>query len=112
MPGFWDGSNRKDTLPKNWVQIRKQILARDGNRCQAVLESTGWLCGELGNQVDHIDRFGSQTDPNNLQVLCEWHHARKSSAEGAAARAPRITNARPKKKHPGLIDPPSEVPPF
>lgn len=112
MSGQWAGSNRRQSLPENWPEIRQRILARDGRRCQAVLESTGWLCGQPGNQVDHINRFGSQTDPNNLQTLCAWHHARKSAAEGNQARAPRPTDKRPKKRHPGLLPEPEEIPPF
>ena len=102
MAGNWEGSRRTETLPENWPELRQQILARDGRRCQAILESTGQKCGAPGNQVDHINRFGSQTDPNNLQVLCSWHHSKKSSTEGNQSQSPRPTMSRPKPKHPGL----------
>lgn len=116
MPGYWDGSNRRDTLPENWSQIRRTVIARDGGRCQAILESTGMKCLEPATDVDHINRFGSQTDLSNLQMLCSWHHARKSSVEGNQVKRAYVSNKRPPKRHPGLIQdkPPVETdtPPF
>ncbi|MFD1714169.1 hypothetical protein ACFSBZ_06780 [Amnibacterium flavum] len=37
----------------------------------------------------------------NLQALCAFCHARKSSAEGHAARSARATRNRPAEEHPG-----------
>jgi 5-methylcytosine-specific restriction endonuclease McrA len=44
--GPWEGSTRRERLPKRWPSIRRRILARD------------WLCAICGTspstQVDHI----------------------------------------------------------
>jgi hypothetical protein len=40
---------------------------------------------KAGNNIDHILAIkmgGSRTDGNNLQTLCEYHHASKSANEG------------------------------
>jgi hypothetical protein len=37
-----------------------------------------------------------------LQLLCRWHHNKKSSREGNEAR-PRLTERRPSEKHPGIV---------
>lgn len=102
MPG-WKGSTRKHTLPSNWEStIRPRILARDGGRCTAIRADTDERCNDRANQVDHIDqsRRWDHSD-SNLTSLCEWHHARKSSAEGGRAKAARY--AASKRRHPGLI---------
>ncbi len=78
-----------------------RVLRRDAYRCQA-RDSTGALCGASANQVDHIIH-GDDHDEANLQALCRWHHARKSSAEGHAARAPRATQKREPERHPGML---------
>lgn len=96
----WDTSNRKAELPHDWQARRIRVLRRDSYRCQA-RDSQGRLCGAWANQVDHIER-GNNHDEDNLQALCRWHHARKSSAEGAAARRPRPTKAREREPHPAF----------
>ncbi|PPG39455.1 HNH endonuclease [Pseudoclavibacter sp. RFBA6] len=97
----WHTSTRRDELPADWQSRRVRVLRRDGYRCRAA-DSTGAVCGAPANQVDHIER-GSDHSHDNLQSLCRWHHARKSSAEGAAARRPRLTQARAAERHPGLV---------
>lgn len=96
----WSTSTRRSQLPPNWAAIRRIILTRDSHRCQA-RDSTGALCGEAANQVDHIIP-GNDHKPTNLQSLCRWHHARKSSAEGNAARRPRPTRVGPGETHPAF----------
>lgn len=115
MPGRWQGSSRRTTLPPNWnSEIRPAILNRDGHRCT-------WLdghddggfnayltgdydpadrCTELGTDVDHV---GDQSDhsPGNLRTLGSWHHNRRSSQQGNANRR-RYSNRRPAEPHPGL----------
>jgi hypothetical protein len=61
----WYTSNRRDRLPSDWLRRRAPVLARDS--------------------FDHIEH-GDNHDLSNLQALCRWHHSRKSSAEGIAAR--------------------------
>ncbi len=102
MPG-WKGSNRRNMLPRNWyTEIRPRILARDRGRCQWIRNDTEELCGAPANQVDHRnqERNWDHSD-SNLQALCEYHHAIKSSSEGGlAAAARRKTAAR--RNHPGV----------
>lgn len=97
----WTTSNRKTELPREWATLRKRVLARDGGVCQA-RDSQDRLCGAPANQVDHISR-GHDHTLTNLQALCCWHHARKSSTEGHAARAPRPRQARAAERHPGIV---------
>lgn len=95
----WEGSTRRATLPPNWASIRRAVLTRDGHACTWTDE--GRRCGAAANQVDHIDRPDDHTLAN-LRALCRWHHDRRSSAQGNAARR-RPTNRRPKDPHPGLL---------
>lgn len=97
----WDTSDRLSRLPSNWQTLRVRVLRRDSYRCQA-RDSLGILCGAPANQVDHIVA-GDDHSLDNLQALCRWHHDRKSSAEGHAARRPRPKRARDPEAHPGLI---------
>jgi 5-methylcytosine-specific restriction protein A len=97
----WDTSDRKARLPADWAKRRVRTLRRDGYRCQA-RDSLGIMCEAPANQVDHIIPSGSDED-DNLQSLCRWHHDRKSSAEGHAARRPRPRRARDPEPHPGTI---------
>ncbi|WVX88057.1 HNH endonuclease [Arthrobacter phage TforTroy] len=99
----WDTSNRKAELPADWTTRRVRVLRRDSYKCQA-RDSRGIKCGEWANQVDHIEP-GDDHSYENLQSLCRWHHARKSSAEGAAARRPRPRQRREPEPHPGMVRP-------
>jgi 5-methylcytosine-specific restriction protein A len=95
----WD-TDRKDRLPADWSTRRVRVLRRYSYRCQA-RDSLGVPCGELAHQVDHVIA-GDDHSLDNLQALCRWHHARKSSAEGAAARAVRAPRRRAPEPHPRL----------
>ncbi len=99
----WSTSNRKSQLPPDWDRvIAPAILRRDHHRCQHIREDTGHRCLAYANQVDHRDQSRSwDHSPANLQALCEYHHGRKSSAEGGrAAAAKRRNKAR---QHPGIL---------
>jgi 5-methylcytosine-specific restriction protein A len=94
MGNRWDTSNRRDTLPKGWDNLRARILTRDGHACT--------ICGHVANQVDHIVR-GAGDHPDNLTSLCDTHHAAKSALEGHdAMRAIRARTHRTPPRHPGL----------
>src|SRR5690348_10696518 len=97
----WDRtSRRKAELPANWKALRLEVLERDGYRCQWF--ENGKRCGKPANNVDHVKR-GNDHRKENLQALCEMHHARKSSREGKEARyglAPR--RGKRFEPHPGL----------
>ncbi|GGX02003.1 hypothetical protein GCM10010353_17040 [Streptomyces chryseus] len=102
MSGGWAGSTRRDELPADWyTAIRPFVLKRDEYRCR--WREASRVCGHHANQVDHI---GNRDDhqPENLQALCQHHHAIKSSREGNAARW-RETARRAPERHPGLIRP-------
>lgn len=95
----WDGSDRRSRLPRDWTKRRAAVKARAGGRCEALM-ADGYRCKEAGTDCDHI-QHGDDHSLGNLQWLCRWHHSRKSSAEGNAARS-RPTSKRPTEQHPGL----------
>ena len=101
----WDTSNRRDRLPPDWPRIRKRILKRDRHICQHEDDYHG-LCGEPATEVDHI-RAGDDHRDVNLQALCTWHHKRKSSREGNAARSAKRREIdrrfRTVEEHPGFL---------
>ena len=92
MTGGWVGSARRDSLPPGWHAIRRRILARDHHRCV--------LCGAPASEVDHVGDRHDHSDAN-LRSLCTPHHARRSSAQGNAARW-AVRARRPPEQHPGL----------
>lgn len=95
----WEGSDRAARLPKDWHRIRRTVMHRDGHRCTVI--ENGERCTAMADEVDHVQR-GDDHRLANLAAVCAWHHARKSSAEGNAARwAAAKRNSEP---HPGLID--------
>ena len=98
----WENSDRRARLPHDWQTRRLRVLRRDGYKCQHRDEPGAPKCLAPANQVDHVER-GDDHDLANLQALCAWHHARKSSAEGRAAQRPRASRRRPSEQHPGMI---------
>lgn len=97
----WDTSkHRRD--PAHWKALRALVAERDNHRCQEFMRD-GTPCTDRGTECDHIINLasGGTDDLENLRMLCKWHHARKSSAEGNAART-ALTERRPKEAHPGL----------
>ncbi|MDP5182165.1 hypothetical protein QOZ88_05910 [Blastococcus sp. BMG 814] len=63
---------------------------RDGSRCR-----------DRATDVDH-HRGRDHHELDDLRSICSWHHNRKSSREGAAARKP-LSERRRREPHPGLI---------
>ena len=104
MSGQWQGSDRKHRLPKNWETLRKQVHRRDGSRCQVRLSDR--ICGEPAIDVDHIRR-GDDHRLENLRCICDWHHAKKSAAEGARAYNAALKKSKGKfrrtEQHPGML---------
>lgn len=104
VPG-WSGSDRRDRLPSNWSQLRKKRLKLDGYRCTHH-DVYGVRCAEPASEVDHKVR-GDDHQLSNLRSLCDYHHQKKSSREGAEARA--AVRRRHEKKfrrteaHPGSL---------
>lgn len=95
----WEGSDRSARLPANWPALVRQVKRRAGGRCEALMRN-GKRCHDPGAECDHVIA-GDDHSLDNLQWLCAWHHARKSAAEGNAARA-RLTSRRAPERHPGL----------
>lgn len=99
----WEGSTRRQRLPKDWARIRRRIIRRDAGVC-TWRYSDGRQCELPGTDVDHITPGDDHRD-ENLRLLCTWHHARKSSSEGGTAAATtRVRTARPTSTHPALED--------
>ncbi|WTW96166.1 HNH endonuclease [Streptomycetaceae bacterium NBC_01309] len=97
----WDSTQRRDELPPNWRrEIVPRIKKRDRGVCQWP-NDRGGICGREGTDVDHIGDPQVHAD-ENLRLLCQWHHRKRTSAQGNAART-RITQRRPPERHPGLI---------
>ena len=106
----WASSDRKSRLPSNWTQLRTAVLKRCGGRCE-VIKKSGKRCWDKATDVDHITA-GDDHSMGNLQGLCTWHHARKSSQEGITARREKdAILRRPTEPHPGLITGPPKPPP-
>lgn len=104
MPG-WQGSERREGLPPDWAKLRQRILRRDGHRCTHT-DNYGARCSDPATDVDHITP-GNDHSESNLRSLCDFHHKKKSGAEGArAAAANRRRNDKKFRRgesHPGLL---------
>lgn len=93
--------------PKDWKQIRAEILARAGHRCEGSPDhphcraSNGARHPETGSTVvltiAHLDHVPENCDPSNLRAWCQrchlhydrHHHAKTAYAtRKAAARTP------------------------
>lgn len=91
----WSTSTRKARLPADWPTIRRRILERDKHTCRIC----GPFCIVWANEVDHIIA-GDDHRESNLRASCNPCHARKSAAEGHAAKPKRN---RPPEPHPGIV---------
>lgn len=102
MSGKWADSDRKGRLPDDWPLLVALVKRRAKNRCEAKLPS-GKRCPRKGTDCDHIIP-GDDHRLQDLQLLCKFHHGKKSAAEGNAARAKLKTQGlRPEEPHPGTI---------
>jgi hypothetical protein len=100
MPGGWVGSNRRAELPPEWEPvIRPRILKRDEYRCRWI--DNGQRCTQPATDVDHKGDKHDHSD-RNLRALCAWHHGKRTSEQGNAARV-RVSNRRAAERHPGLL---------
>ena len=76
------------TYNHEWRKVRRQILARDGYRCQ-IGDTT---CTKHATEVDHIIPIadgGPRLDPTNLRASCSQCNAARS-----ARRATQISLQR------------------
>lgn len=109
MSGGWVGSDRKSRLPADWPLLRRIVRERSGGRCE-VIKKNGKRCWDAGTDVDH-KIAGDDHSLANLQLLCAWHHSRKSSREGNEAQAAqRAVLRRPVEPVPGAITGPPRPP--
>lgn len=98
----WSTSDRRQRLPGNWPTIVKRIRRRDGDRCQVRL-ADGSQCTRSYGAVDHIRNDDDHRD-ENLRVICDPCHARKTAKESGAARraARRRAQAKFRRIDPGV----------
>lgn len=89
----WDSSRRRESLPPEWPQIRRQVFREKGRVC---------VCGNAASEVDHI-KPGNDHSMANLRPICVPCHKRKSSGEGHAAKAALKKRFQRVESHPGLI---------
>jgi 5-methylcytosine-specific restriction protein A len=103
VPGKWEGSDRRDRLPENWVsEIVPYVKRRARGRCEQRLPS-GKRCPRPGTDVDHR-KPGDDHSYGNLQLLCSDHHDVKSSREGNSARwGKKKISPRKEGQHPGRV---------
>ena len=73
----------KARYPKNWKQIRLQILKRAGNKCEfcGVENGSEYVRKRDGKVIRHVltiahiyDEDPANVDPNNLRALCCFCH--------------------------------------
>ncbi|WP_430517304.1 HNH endonuclease [Glutamicibacter creatinolyticus] len=112
----WSTSSRREELPDNWPELRSIVIHRASGRCEARHKS-GRRCWDKGTDVDHIRPHaeGGSDELSNLQLLCQWHHGRKSSAEGGRGfqrnyQKLKALTVREAEKHPGVVDAAVAVP--
>lgn len=103
MPWHRGGPTRTST--PQWRALKREVIARDGNRCAG--------CGEPGErrplQLAHIlgAAEGGTDTLGNVRLLCAPCHAPETLAESNRAKARRAARRRlPPTPHPGLVPAP------
>lgn len=91
----------KSRYPKNWKQIRQQILERANNRCEFCGVENHSLRYRGVSDVDglelppirvvltvaHLDHTPENCDPSNLRALCQRCHNRYDAEHRKITRA-------------------------
>lgn len=95
-------NNRPTHVPK---QIRDTAIQKAGGRCTATMRD-GTRCIETYPlEADEITPWypGRVVTVEDIQILCGWHHNKKTQGEARVARLklPRRTTKRPTEPHPG-----------
>lgn len=89
----------KSRYPKNWKQIREQILERAGNRCEmcGVKNHTYRLNEKTGKMayivltIAHLSDEIEDCSPDNLRALCQkCHNGLDAKMRAEHARATRL----------------------
>lgn len=75
--------SRRSLSGKRWAAVRREVLERDGWRCQG--------CGRAGRlEVDHVVPLAAGGEPwalDNLQALCVGCHIAKTARENERPRS-------------------------
>ncbi|MFD8789281.1 HNH endonuclease [Streptomyces vinaceus] len=85
----WGGrQGEREGLGPGWRRRRAAAWREAGGLCQHLRYDTGLPCVAAGAAVDHIIPVsqGGSSEPSNLQVLCKYHHDRKTALEAAEGR--------------------------
>ena len=88
----------KKRYPKNWKEIRQQILKRADNRCEFCgVENHTWRPSLSSTSpsdavwvvltIAHLDHNPENCDPKNLRALCQRCHNRYDAKHRAATRS-------------------------
>lgn len=90
----------KKRYPKNWKQIREQILERAHNKCEFCgvenysrkekWDDEGRFLGfgpRVVLTIAHLDHTPENCDPSNLRALCQKCHNRYDAKHRAETRA-------------------------
>src|SRR5690606_7358607 len=96
-----NGSRRTSPLPPNWIQLREQVLSRDGYQC--TWSEHGIRCTSRATDVEHIGD-NREHGIDNLRALCGTHHDRRSASQAGRMSPTKFkSNKRPDRGHPGRI---------
>lgn len=90
----------KARYPKNWKQIRAQILERADNYCEFCGVKNGSYVMKAGTEswqfpeyvkvvltIAHLDHTPENCDPSNLRALCQRCHNQYDAEHRAMTRA-------------------------
>lgn len=95
----WSTSDRRQRLPKNWADIRRQVQRRAHGLCEATTHARA--CDGTGTDADHI-HAGDNHALTNLQWLSGPCHRAKTATETAARNTTiAALKHRPPELHPG-----------
>lgn len=95
--------------PKNWKEIRQQILKRANNRCEFCGVKNYSFVVKAGTEnwqfpepvkvvltIAHLDHDPTHNDPENLRALCQRCHNRYDARHRAANRSHTLALKRDK----------------
>ena len=94
MSGAWEGSRRRDGLPRWWPVTVRRILERDPYcKCPGCPKCLFWkpvgitkqTCHRASQECDHIGDSEDHRD-SNLRGICKACHGYRSSQQGNEAR--------------------------
>jgi 5-methylcytosine-specific restriction endonuclease McrA len=95
----WATSDRRHRLPRNWVDLRRQVKARANGLCEAAQHVS--QCDGIGTDCDHVTQ-GDDHSLTNLAWLSEPCHRAKTARETAARNERNAAlKRRPTETHPG-----------